>query len=162
MFNIVFALYKDRLKPGDACIADDTGAVLLGPWECLGCCDSVAAAQHGNPTCDPLKPWGNTPTGDYKIVFLVNHGPSEANLHSYGPYDTLALVGTSGDALTATGGTKPLRDGIEAHAGDPGPDGVLRVTHGCIRSSNQDQLTMITFIKANGGITQFKVSVTES
>jgi hypothetical protein len=163
VYTIVFALRKNRPTPGDACVVDGDGVVHLGPWECLGCCDSVAAAQHGNASCDPLKPWGNTPTGDYEIQELLNHGALEANIHSYGPYDTLALIGTSGDALTATGGATPLRSGIEAHAGDPGPDGhILRVTHGCIRSSDEDQLAMINFLKANGGITNFLVRVTES
>ena len=162
VYTILFALHKNRLIPGDAVITDDTGVVHLGPWECLGCCDSFAATQHDNPTCDPLKPWGSTPTGTYKIQSLLNHGPLEANIHSYGPYDTLALIGTSGDALAATGGSDPLRSGIEAHAGDPGPNGVLRVTHGCLRSSNPDQLVMITFVNGNGGIANFDVKVTES
>lgn len=160
-YTILFALLKDRLQPGKASIVDVNGNVALGPWPCLGCCDSVAAAQHGNPTSDPLKPWGNTPTGDYGIATLLAHGGAEQNLHSYGPFQTLSLIGVAGDALTATGSSKPVRTGIEAHAGDPSPSGGLRVTHGCLRSSNLDQSLMITFVRSKL-IGNFIVRVTES
>jgi hypothetical protein len=160
-YTIFFDLHKNRMMPGKASIVDANGEVKLGPWPCLGCCDSTAAAAHGNPGCDPLQPWGNTPTGDYAIAGLLNHGTLEANLHSYGPWDTLMLVGTTGDARTATNGAPPDRTGIEAHAGDPSSTGGLRVTHGCLRSSNADQKPMVDFIK-NAGIVNFTVRVTES
>lgn len=159
-YTVLFQFRVDRKLPGTGQIVDENGEVVLGPWSCLGCCDSVAAAAHGNPTCDPLKPWGNTPTGDYQILGLWNHGTLEANLHSYGPWDTLMLDGVTGDALAATHGAG-LRAGIEVHAGDPGANGGLRVTHGCVRNSNADQKAMVEFIKPKG-FANFLVRVTES
>lgn len=159
-YIIFFNLKKYRPSGGMAEVVDEDGQVVLGPWPCLGCCDSTAAAAHGNPSCNPLKPWGNTPTGDYQIQGLLNHGTLEANLHSYGPWDALVLDGLTGDAYAATHGTGE-RSGIEAHGGDPSSTGGLRVTHGCPRSSNADQKTLVEFIRPKG-FANFIVRVTES
>jgi hypothetical protein len=159
-YIIFFNLQRNRMLPGKAYIVDADGQVLLGPWSGLGCCDSTAAAAHENPTCDPLKSWGNTPTGDYDVTALLNHGTLEANVHSYGPWDTLMLDGRSGDAYAATHGTG-VRSGLEAHAGDPSAAGGLRVTHGCLRSFNADQKALAEFVKAKG-VANFIVRVTES
>jgi hypothetical protein len=158
MTTIRFELKKERLLIGRAWVIDPAGAAVLGPWPCLGKADGAAAKAHGNPTRDPKLPWGDTPTGTFSIVSLVRHANTEQDVHSYGPSKSLLLAGLIGDA--ALRDPEKHLDGIECHGGDPSPIGGLRPTHGCLRSSNEDQAKLIALVESLGA-ENCRVEVTE-
>ena len=148
---IAAMLHKDRSIPGvlivDLC--DQCKEIPIVGMPCLGQSDKLAATKHGNPDRDPLKPYGNTPTGIYNGTVTV----AGANTRSYGPNKRILLTPVSGDALLAK-----TRWGLMIHGGDTKPNGDLRVTHGCIRVSNESMEVLIDLAESNAPIT---VSVIE-
>ncbi len=128
---ILIELFPDRSRVGRLIVQDDSGDTLLGPFAALGKADDNAAKANGNPSRDPLHVFGDTPLGSYQCHVQ----PPQTPVHSYGPYKTIALVATGGDALTAQ---KNGRSGLLIHGGDLGPNGSLRPTHGCVRLFNED------------------------
>ncbi len=128
-------LPKDRNIPGELIALDDDGNVI---HHCpvLGRADNAKARQMGNPTRNPLLPFGDTPTGLYRCR---KHGPV-APASTYGIYPVIVLTPISGDALRSYGGTRP-RAGLWMHEGDPGALAAwayLRATYGCLRISRDD------------------------
>lgn len=122
-------LPKDRWQPGRLWVENSAGAIIAGPWPCRGKADGQVALQHGNPSRDPTKPYGDHPTGTYKVSALVYNKPP---VRSYGPCFIL-LDPILGDALTAE---EAERAGLAIHGGDPTPEGTLRSSLGCLRVSN--------------------------
>jgi hypothetical protein len=119
-----------------------------GPFACLGKSDNEAAIDAGNPSRDPLRPFGDFPLGEYsgQLVELPSP-PGPVFEREYGPYGYIVLTAVAGDALQAQ---KNGRYGIRVHAGDPYPSGGLRPTHGCLRLSNADFLELRQAIEALG------------
>lgn len=76
--------------------------------------------------------YGNTPRGNY---WGYLGGPA-GNDYSYGPYKYVVLEGNNNPLAPSK------RDGIWIHGGDPSSSGGLRVTHGCVRVSNPNQLAL--------------------
>lgn len=135
-------LQKDRRTLGTALIETTAGVFHA---RCLGKSDNAAATAHENPLRDPLRPFGDTPTGVYEAVLTVVAGGTKqtaAQKRSYGPNKRLVLNAVSGDALQAK---KNGRFGEMAHGGDPAANGGLRPTDGCIRF---DDDTMVKIIAA--------------
>lgn len=124
------------------------GARVAGPFKAYGRSDTQRAVAHQNPTRDPKKLYGDTPTGTYAIPRAIATGPGTAyNSHSYGKNGALVLVPATGDAaLAAANG----RVGLLIHGGDPGSNGRLRATHGCIRLANSDMAALMAAIIASG------------
>jgi L,D-transpeptidase-like protein len=131
---------KDRLAEGTVEILDAAGSVIAGPFECRAKADNAGAAQHGNPTRDPLRPFGDHPSGSY-VVQAIEHGKSPA--HTYGPVFML-LDPTDGDALQAR---RNGRTGLAIHGGDPSATMMLRPTFGCLRVSNAAIVEMARHIR---------------
>jgi hypothetical protein len=132
--RIVVELPLDRTKAGTLLLTDDAGNTLAGPYDVLGKSDNATAASHGNPSRDPLLPYGDTPEGIYDVSHAVATGAgTNFSEHSYGLFGGLVLQPVSGDALAAAAAG---RIGLMVHSGDPGPTNPLRPTHGCLRLSN--------------------------
>jgi len=122
-------LPKDRI--GEGTITWDGAS---DSYPCRGKADNQNAADHGNPTRDPKVAWGDHPDGVYDVPRVMTCTPDLA--HSFGPYK-LALYAVSGDGKTRQDSEGANWDGLEAHGGDPQPDGVhLRATYGCLRVHN--------------------------
>ena len=143
--RIAISLPRNRGNPGTLRLY--SGELILMSCRCLGKADSVSAAQAGNPTRDPFRRYGDTPTGTYAAtldpVRLPNKDPDrEKWLRSYGKWQTIRLEPLTGDALTAKNNG---RGGILIHGGYPDKVGGLRPTNGCIRVDDQQQLTLIEF-----------------
>ncbi|HEV2687303.1 MAG TPA: L,D-transpeptidase [Bryobacteraceae bacterium] len=156
--RIQVALHKDRTVPGSfQVLADADSTVLFGPVPCLGKADNQDAAQHQNPTRDPKRPFGDTPTGGYNVAAIVSH-QGETDLHTYGAFPSLLLDPQSGDALTAK---QNGREGIMIHGGAPSATGGLRPTHGCIRLSEASQQGL-TGLVASTPLNSLTVSVSEA
>lgn len=128
-------------RRGTLTVSDAFGDIYTCP--CLGKADPAGGAAHGNPQCDPLLPYGDTPAGTYEVVTGVRLDPPR----SYGTSPVLALLPTSGQALQAA--TRGKRSGLLIHSGDPAADGTLRVTHGCLRVSAIDHARLVMFVRGS-------------
>src|SRR5690349_7872300 len=151
--RIEVKLPKGRAFPGTLSAfaenGDGTEKCVFGPVPCLGRADAYAAAQHGNPGRNPLRPYGDTPVGSYDCTLL---SPGD-NLRSYGPHGRIALRATAGDALAAANSGVDAdpddghRSGLLIHGGAPGPRGGLRPTHGCLRLSDENMAALLAVFK---------------
>jgi hypothetical protein len=140
--TINVALPADRKKLGTYTVVDDAGIVRFGPVPCLGLADQTLAGEHGNPTRNPLLPYGDTPLGLYRVTII----PASSNTHSYGPNPRLMLTPVSGECVMAED-RDHLRAGILNHGGDPNPAYTfwdsLRPTEGCVRLSDANMAAVI-------------------
>src|SRR4051812_47414562 len=85
------------------------------------------ATRHGNPGRDPLRPWGDAPSGDYQ---LLAKGPApEGSEAEYGNH-VLVFQPMGGTALEAEAFGRLL---LLVYAGPAGKDGRLRPTQGGVR-----------------------------
>lgn len=111
---------------------------------CYGKSDNAAAQKRGNPTRNPLLPFGDTPLGTYRATV----GKAYAwQARSYGPHPVIRLEPTGGDALKAAANK---RSGLLIHGGDRNASGKLRPTHGCVRLGNEDQKMLLGLLWASG------------
>jgi hypothetical protein len=134
-------LPSDRTRAGRLSVVNRDGHRIAGPWVVLGKADGTTAARNNNNTRSTVLPYGDTPTGTYKVTggFKVGDGTSY-NKKSYGIHGALRLDPTSGDAKTAK---EFGRTGLLIHSGDPGAQGKLRPTNGCLRLSNEDMKALL-------------------
>ncbi len=131
--NLSVVLPKGRMSEGTLTATLASGETRT--FRCLGRSDSSAAKSVGNPNRDPLKRFGDLPTGTYRAT-LIPPAPAEA-ARAYGPGVRWVLDGIAGDALQAK---KNGRYGILIHGGSVGapmPPNALRPTHGCLRVDNK-------------------------
>ncbi len=120
-------LRRDRATPGEFRLTDPAGSpVLVGT--CLGKADNEKAAKVGNAARDPLKPYGDTPVGDYAPARVTTFKPPHPRLGLYG----IELIGEAGQAL----GAMAERSGLWVHGGRG--DGRLVPTYGCLRLLDRD------------------------
>lgn len=133
-------LPPNRVQPGWAHLIGSTGAVIES-WPILGKADNAKAAAKGNPTRDPLRPFGDTPTGDYAPVKVVEFTDAELAKGTSVGRRWFHLRGTGGDAAIACGPVvgafnAGARTGLGLHAGRPGER--LVPTYGCLRMLEND------------------------
>jgi len=129
--TILIELPADRSKLGQISLKNQD-QLLWGPAACYGKADGQSAADHGNPTRDPLKPFGDTPLGTYACV--IGHPAVTPKIaHSYGPNGYIVLSPVSGPAKIAE---QNGRFGLLIHGGDLNAAGKLRPTFGCVRVPN--------------------------
>jgi hypothetical protein len=163
MTKIVVSLSSNRDKLGQLTYYDLTGLAVGNPYWVLGRADRGYAKVKGdNPTADPLKRYGNTPTGIYSVTGILptGDGTQLTPTHSYGPNGALNLLPKSGQALQAA--TSGQRTGLLVHGGDLFPNAtLLRPTHGCIRMSNDDIAALITAMTNSGALFPFDLEVNE-
>lgn len=133
-------LPQNRRLPGELTATFD--GVTHGPFRCLGKADNGKARSSGNPTRDPLKVNGDTPTGSYIATIGEVYGGK-----TYGPHPVIRLEPVSGDALKAK---QNGRKGLLNHSGTT-RDGQLRPTFGCIRDDDDTQEKLVNLIQAHGG-----------
>lgn len=142
MASILVELPADRTRLGRISLLDDKAVRRFGPAPCFGKADSAGAAEHGNPSRNPLLPWGDTPLGVYDAtVARVTVTPEVER--KYGPNGFLTLRPKGGDAKIAEANG---RFGLLIHGGAPGPRGGLRPTFGCVRVGNDDLKALIAAV----------------
>lgn len=134
--TIEIVLPKDRSKYGGLTVS------AVATFRCLGKADNAAAKRQGNPQRDPLKQYGDTPTGVYIGTLGVTYKG-----RTYGEFPVIMLSPVSGDALRAQ--DKGGRSGLWIHGGDP-RNGELRPTHGCVRVDDSTQKILVELLKASG------------
>jgi hypothetical protein len=145
--SIAIELPSNRDQTGDL-VLKRNGVKLAGPFWVYGRSDSSMANKHGNPSRDPTRPYGNTPTGSYSVPRATATGDGTSyKRHSYGPGGALVLQPTAGQALDAANNG---RVGLLIHGGDLGSGGKLRATHGCLRLSDTDMAALLAGIATAG------------
>lgn len=144
--KISVLLPRDRTRPGTLFLF--SGTVEIFSADCLGKADNAQAAKNGNPTRDPVRPWGDTPTGTYHPVKVRRFEPEHATL---GPY-AIPLLGAGGQALEACTARpdKPARTELYVHAtrtNDAGRgEDRLIPTYGCLRLEDGDMKALVEAI----------------
>lgn len=148
--NIRVVLKKNRALPGTLALIGDGGEVLFGPVPALGKADNIEAARRGNHKRDPTKPFGDTPTGEYRgMPFRWPATPPLAEVRKYGPHGWIALDPETGDALTAK---RNGRHGILIHSGELRA-GNLRVTYGCVRVTDCAMQAILAIVRGPVSVT---------
>lgn len=152
--RIEIILKANRAYPGQLrLVGNDERAIVQGL--CMGLADRAQAEKQGNPQRDPVKAWGNTPTGEY-TGRLLGYVPKPAR--SYGVEEPVTLEPTSGQALLAK---QNGRAGLWIHSGDLTTGGFLRPTFGCIRITPATHAALVQALKAAGAETT-PVEITET
>lgn len=156
-------LPANRNNTGTLTLIDaTTGLTLFGPVSVLGRASRNTAAAHSNPGADPLKKFGDTPTGAYNVNNIVkNCAGTTRPVLQYGESGSIVLDPSAGHALTAK---KNGRTGILIHAGRHANSSVvapnaLKPTNGCIRMRDWDLNLLIDTIKKNTILFPGKVTV---
>jgi len=141
-------LPADRTKTGSLTLERSDGSSLVSDLPALGKSDNARAAKANNEQRKPTLPYGDTPEGTYAVPSIVDTGAGTPySKRSYGPAAAIVLQPTGGEALTAAANG---RVGLLIHGGDPGANGRLRATHGCIRLSNGDMDKLLKAIQDAG------------
>lgn len=146
-------LPNDRTKTGTLALIDPiTGLPIAGPFPVLGRAARNTASNKGNPGADPLKPYGDTPLGGYRINRIQSNGPGTTRPEEiYGAAGSIVMDPVSGDAAAAKANG---RTGLLIHAGrqvsSPTPlPSHLKVTNGCLRMLEDDLKNIIIKIEEN-------------
>ena len=156
-------LPTDRKKTGTLTLVDTTtGLTLFGPSPVLGRAARDTAKAKGNAAADPLKPFGDTPQGTYKVTTIVKNGAGTTRPSlQYGESGSIVLDPSAGEALTAKNNGQT---GILIHAGRHANSSVvaasaLKSTNGCIRMRDWDLNLLIEAIRNNSILFPGEVSV---
>jgi hypothetical protein len=129
----------------------DTGEVLLDRAPALARSDSAKAASVGNSSRDPLKRYGDLPTGLYRAIVAEPGVPAR----TYGTSKRLLLVPQKGQAKKAA--EEYGRSSLMVHAGALNPAykrwAGLRPTYGCLRVSEETMAAILKLLeKATGPV----------
>jgi len=162
VIDIEVAIHKDRYLLGALSVlapqAGEPKFSVVATSPCLCISDNAQAIAHGNPTRNPLLPYGDTPTGVYMATVIP---PGDAN--GYGVNRRLFLTPVSGDGVKAE---QPPgnRAGLLVHGGALNPhytfwDG-LRPTYGCVRVPDDGMKRILDVIDQHPGA-GITVNVTE-
>ena len=142
MPSIRVSLPSNRSYYGQLTLLDDQGITLSGPFAVLGRADAKTAADQGNPGRSTILPYGDTPTGDFRVDGFQQAGDQD-DIQRHGPYGKIKLTPISGEAKLAKDNG---RTGLQIHGGVLSSAGALRPTNGCLRLTNDDMLTLLTAI----------------
>lgn len=152
----------NRYRAGNLVISDVQGNKRGGPYKALGRSSSKIKKKkitftNPNTTRDPLKQYGDTPTGGYTAHVEDHRGNPAWETKSYGTNPIIRMLPVSGDAWKAAenGASGKDRSGILIHGGDRAADPVqsqkdyghdLKPTYGCVRLSNEDLAELIATV----------------
>lgn len=85
--KIEIVLHPDRMRPGTLKAFNDDEAPVLGPRPCLG----RGGGEARNPTRSALWPFGDTPTGTWRIYQYVAPTSEGMNVRAYRRHGALDL-----------------------------------------------------------------------
>lgn len=151
--TIQVELPSNRNMTGTLTLIDPiTGLPIAGPFPVLGRAARNTAAKFGNSGADPLKPYGDTPLGGYRIQKIQSNGDGTSRpVDVYGSAGSILMDPLSGHAATAKANG---RIGLLIHAGRQTPTPTplpshLKSTNGCLRMLEVDLKELIKQIGAN-------------
>jgi len=143
--NLVAILPKDRSQTGT--LEAWNAGTLVGSFSVLGKADNAMARQKLNPTRDPVKQFGDTPVGTWRMTC----GACQLDVGTYGTEPVYTMWPLSGQAL-ASHSPANRRAGIWLHGGEPNAAGGLRPTYGCLRVSDVTMAALHALTAKHGGI----------
>jgi hypothetical protein len=145
MEKLVIMLPEDRRYAGTLRLESEDGDVVAGPFPVCGRADEGAALRHGNPSRNPLLPFGDTPLGRYRVEGILPSGAgTERPADRYGPHGVIVLTPTSGDAALADANG---RFHLLIQGGAAAPGRQLRPTNGSLRLGNREQKQLIEILR---------------
>src|SRR6202035_64878 len=146
MPRIKVGLPKDRSLLGVLQLESDAGELLAGPFPVCSRADGDAARRHGNLDRDPLLPFGDTPTGDYRASLMAPTAADTTQADQHGPHGIVVLKPTAGGAALAdANGRFPLF----IQGGAAGRRRRLRATNGSLRLSNRNQRSLVAALRSH-------------
>ena len=144
MPRLIIQLPADRTGFGTLRLIGNGGSTVAGPFRALGRADRKTAAAKGNPTGDPLKPYGDTPCGTFNLIDIVQTAEgTRIDVSKYGRHGAIRLRPAEGQAARAG---RAGRTGLMIHGGEASPGGDLRPTNGCVRLSDDDMRLLLEAI----------------
>lgn len=129
MISLSIQVPRARTRTATATLRDGSKTLLTG--HAAASATPAIATLNSNATCDPLRPWGHPPTGNYQILDMRPAKKEQAA--EYGMH-ILLFEPRSGQALSAEAHG---RLGLLVYGGPPGCDKYLRTTQGGVRLSNE-------------------------
>lgn len=150
--RLEITLRRDRRILG--VLALHQGERMVFSCPCLGRADAINAAQAGNPTRDPFRRNGDTPTGQY--TGRIERHPMEPE-RTYGKWPPIRLIPAGGDALIAHNNG---RRGLLIHGGHLGPNGIMRPTNGCVRVEDKHQNAILSHLRM-AAVKEFQIQIIE-
>jgi hypothetical protein len=157
MPQIIIELPKDRSYTGILRLKDDNDFILAGPYLVCGRASDMAASEHGNPSRMPVLPYGDTPTGRYRVdskpIPTGRGTPYDAS--QFGSAGVILLEPVSGEAAIAEANGRYT---FLIQGGAPGSHVRLRTTNGCIRMFDADLRELIDSLR---GLTDVICTCTE-
>lgn len=142
MLTLTLQVPQSRDHAAIATLRD--GGKIVASGHAAASATAEIAAAHGNPACDPLRPWGHPPAGTYQL--LNRQAAKKEQAAEYGMH-FLVFEPRSGQA----GDAEPYgRLALLVYGGPPGRDRRLRRTQGGVRLSN-DMLSMVAG-RLGGGV----------
>jgi hypothetical protein len=148
MPRIIARLPANRDICGTLSIEGPGGRRLAGPFFVGGRADDRLAIDGGNPERNPLLPFGDTPTGAYRVADIVPTGRGTAYpVEEFGAAGMVVLEATGGDAVLADANG---RFRLFIHGGAT-LGGLLKPTEGSLRLANGDQRQLIRMLRQSAG-----------
>lgn len=151
--RIEVILPRNRWHLGTLQLLDGEDVLMSCP--CYSKSDSADAAKVNNPTRDPFRRNGDTPTGTYRGT--VERRVMEPE-RSYGKWPPIRLHPLGGDAMTAHNNG---RRGLLIHGGHLSKDGKLRATNGCLRVEDRHQNEILYRLRL-AGLDEIPIDIKEA
>lgn len=141
MSTLLIVVPRGRAYCGRATLVGADGNIGAGPFRTLATASARIARKNGNPTCDPLRPFGHPPVGS----FIVAGSLPPTYRHPrrpgrFGAVGALLLKATGGDALASLSLGRTL---FVLHGGPLDAAKRLRLTRGGVRMSDPDLLSLL-------------------
>src|SRR5271154_4510449 len=152
MPTIEIVLASDRNRVGRLILKDDAGRKLAGPCSVCGRANDFAASEHRNPTRSPLLPYGDTPTGEYRVRGILSTGDGTAyEARKFSQSGMIVLEPLRGQATIAE---KNGRRVLVIQAGTPNTAGkLLCATNGSVRMHEDELRDLIEAVRGQPSVT---------
>lgn len=150
--RITVCFSAQREEPGTLKAFDAAGRLVSGPWPAVGKADPALAAAGGNPSCDRLQRFGDTPTGTYEVIGLLPAGSDARAVSRFGPHGILKLRPVSGEAAEADANGRTM---LLIHGGDD----PLAATDGSIRVPDPAMAEIVLLVPDDPSTLQSRIQV---
>lgn len=141
MHLLEIILPEKRTLCGCLTLKSPTGAVEVGPVPVAGKVGDRLARERHNPTRTPLLPYGDTPTGSYRLSRLLSmRDAAERDVAKYGRFGVAVFDPCDGDAALAEAAG---RFELWLHGGVPILSKRLLSTAGSLRLFDEDHLLLM-------------------
>jgi hypothetical protein len=96
MLSLTIGLPTSRSRCGTLTLSREEGEILIDGAPVAGLASSALAAKNGNENRDPILPYGNVPTGTYRLSATYASGDgTRLPARQYGPHcaATITMAG---------------------------------------------------------------------